>query len=50
MKIYASSTGHMTKMVAMPIYKTLLQNQWEDSSDTEFEALRMQVHHNLFRL
>ena len=40
MKIYINGLGHMTKMVAMPIYgkkvfkKPFLQNQWADYNET----------------
>ena len=43
MKIYTNELGHMTNMVAMPIYgknlkKFLLQNQYTDDLETLYVA------------
>ena len=55
MKIYINELGHMTKMIAMPIYvknlkKFLLQNQYTDDLETWYVALCMQVLPRLFKL
>ena len=55
MKIYTKELGHMTNMVAMPIYgKTLknllLQKQKSNDIETWYVALSMQVLQRLFKL
>ena len=55
MKIYINEVGHMTDMVAMPIYgkplkKLLFQNQWTHDLETWYVVLSMQVLSRLFKV